>query len=265
MADLRFGTFLAPSMLSTYEAIAQGVGSRLGMSVEVVVETDYRHCVEDVNDVCFICSLPYVVFERQGLSPAVPVAAPVLIGERYRGRPVYYSDVIVHRDHPAKSFLELRGASWAYNEPMSQSGYGVTRHHLVSLGEVDGFFGSVIEAGFHQTAIEMVRDREVDASAIDSHVLEIAMVEDPTLADDLVIIDSLGPSTIQPIAVTRRFPSELREAIRAALVDLHRDPATRAALARGRIDHITTVRAEDYDDVRRMLAACQAAEFMEIR
>ncbi len=161
MADLRFGTFLAPNMLPTYQAIADAVGERLGMTVELVVEDDYRNCVNDVNDVCFVCSLPYIMFERQGLSPAVPIAAPILTGDRYRGRPIYFSDVIVHHSSPASTFLDLRGASWAYNEPLSQSGYGITSYHLVSIGETDGFFGEVIEAGFHETSIQMVRDRVV--------------------------------------------------------------------------------------------------------
>lgn len=265
MADLRFGTFLAPNMLPTYQAIADAVGARLGMSTELVVETDYENCIRDVNDVCFVCSLPYVIYERQGLSPAEPVAAPVLQGERYEGRPIYFSDVIVHRSNPASSFLDLRGSTWAYNEPLSQSGYGITRYHLVSIGEVDGFFGDVIEAGFHESAIEMVRDREVDASAIDSQVLAVAVRDDPSLSDELRVIDTLGPSTIQPVAVTKRFSLELTEAIRDALVGLHNDPSIRESLDHGLIDRFTPVGPADYDDIRRMLVACEEAGFTEIR
>ena len=96
MADLRVGTFLAPDMLPVYQAITDAIGARLGMSTELVVETDYENCRNDVNDVCFVCSLPYVMFEREGVSPAEPVAAPVLAGARYGGKPIYFSDVIVH-------------------------------------------------------------------------------------------------------------------------------------------------------------------------
>ena len=85
MADLRFGTFLAPNMLATYQAIADAVGERVGLTTELVVETSYENCVNDVNDVCFVCSLPYITFEREGISPAMPVAAPVLTGARYGG------------------------------------------------------------------------------------------------------------------------------------------------------------------------------------
>jgi phosphonate transport system substrate-binding protein len=265
MADLRFGTFLAPNMLPTYEAIAHAVGERLGMSTELVVETDYENCVNDVNDVCFVCSLPYVLHEREGRSPAIPVAAPILIGDRYQGRPIYFSDVIVHTGSPAGSFADLRGASWAYNEPMSQSGYGITRYHLVSIGETDGFFGEVVEAGFHETAIEMVRSRRVDAAAIDSQVLSVALRDDPSLRDDLRVIDTLGPSTIQPIAVTKRFAPEVRDAIRTTLLDVHADPAVSPYLDHGFIDRIAPVGPDDYDDIRHMLEACESAGFLEIR
>lgn len=148
---LRFGTFLASNAttLAFYELVTEEVGRRLRMPTELVVETSYESCENDVNEVCFVCSLAYVVFERRGLDLAVPVAAPVLQGERYGGRPVYFSDVIVRRDGPYRSFLDLRGRSWAYNEPLSHSGYGITRYHLVRLGETSGFFGEVVEAGFH--------------------------------------------------------------------------------------------------------------------
>ena len=150
MNGLRFGTYLAPNMLPVYQAITEEVGRRLGIETELVVETDYESCAKDKNEVCFVCSLPYVEFERQGVSPAVPLAASVLAGERYAGKPIYYSDVVVHRRSPFRSFLDLRGRSWAYNEPHSHSGYGITRYYLVEIGETHGFFGEVVEAGFHE-------------------------------------------------------------------------------------------------------------------
>ncbi|MBE0528089.1 MAG: PhnD/SsuA/transferrin family substrate-binding protein, partial [Thermoleophilia bacterium] len=114
MNRLRFGTFLAPNIMPVYQVVTEEVGRRLGIETELVIETDYAACAEDNNDVCFVCSLPYVDFERRGTAPAVPIAAPVLTGDRYAGRPTYFSDVIVHRDSPFRSFLDLRGHSWAY-------------------------------------------------------------------------------------------------------------------------------------------------------
>lgn len=265
MADLRFGSFLAPNMTPVYRAIADAVGERLGLTTELIIEEDYESCRNDVNDICFVCSLPYVTFEREGISPAEPIAAPVLQGERYRGRPIYFSDVIVHRDSDARSFLDLRGRSWCFNEPLSQSGYGVTRHHLVSLGETSGFFSDVIQSGFHEESIRWVADRVVDASAIDSQVLAVEMRNRPEILDEIKVIDAIGPSTIQPLAVSKRFDQDFRDEVRGVLVDFHETEGGREILDHGLIEKWVPVDASSYDDIRRMLEVCEAAEFMEIK
>ena len=265
MADLRFGTFLAPNMLQVYQGIADAVGEALGMSTELVVETDYENCQKDVNDICFVCSLPYVMFERQGVAPAEPIAAPVLQGDRYGGQPIYYSDVIVHRDSDAQSFLDLRGRSWSFNEPLSQSGYGITRFHLLSIGETDGFFSEVIDAGFHEESVRMVADGRVDASAIDSQVLAVEMRDRPEVTDNVKVIDALGPSTIQPVAVSKRFDRAFRNAVAEVFFSFHATPQGRGLLDLGLVEKWVPIEASNYDDIRAMIDACEKAGFMTIR
>ncbi len=265
MDRLRFATYLAPNVLPLYEAATEEVGRRLGIHTELVVETSYDSCERDEYEVCFVCSLPYVTLERRGISPALPVAAPVLIGERYAGRPIYFSDVIVPRNSDARSFGDLKGRSWAFNERLSHSGYGVTRHHLLRLGQTNGFFGEVIEAGFHETAIRMVAGGEVDGSAIDSQVLAVAMRDEPSLGEALRVIDALGPSTIQPVAVSRRVPEAVRNAVRDTLVAMAEDPRGREGLALGLVERFVSIGPEAYDDIRGMVEACEAAGFTELR
>jgi phosphonate transport system substrate-binding protein len=264
MDSLRFGTFLAPNILPVYQAVADTVGKRLGLHTELVVETTYDNCANDVNDVCFVCSLPYVEFERQGIAPAIPIAAPVLAGERYGGMPIYFSDVIVRRESPFQRFTDLRGHTWCYNEPLSHSGYGITRYHLLQLGETQGFFSQVVEASYHETSMRWVLEGTIDGSAIDSQVLAVAMRDNPELRRGVRIIEALGPSTIQPVAVSKRLPVELREQIRAVLLTMQEDPVVQQQLAIGLVDRFTSVGPEAYDDIRRMRDACAAAGYMTI-
>jgi phosphonate transport system substrate-binding protein len=248
-----------------YELVTEEVGRRLGLPTELVVESSYESCEKDLNEVCFVCSLPYVTFERRGLDLAVPVAAPVLQGKRYKGRPVYFSDVIVRRDSPFRSFLDLRGRTWAYNEPLSHSGYGITRYHLVTLGETNGFFGKVVRAGFHREAIRMVAEEEVDGSAIDSQVLSLELRDHAELAERIRVVEAFGPSTIQPVAVSTRVPESLREAIRDVVVTMARDPAVRERLALGLVERFVAIDAAAYDDIRMMVDACEVAGFLDLR
>lgn len=265
MTDLVFGTFLAPGLLPLYEASVEDVGTQLGVSVDLVVETSYDRCITDTNEACFVCSLPYVTFERRGLAPGLPAVAPVLTGDRYGGRPIYFSDVIVPSDSPARSFADLRGRSWAYNEPLSHSGYGITRYHLVSIGETSGFFGNVVEAGYHERAVWMVANGEVDGSAIDSHVLAVMIRAHPELAGMIRVIDTLGPSSIQPVTISRRVPADIRAAVVTALTTFHQRPKGETVLASAGVRKYVPVGADTYDDIRTMLEACEKANFMELR
>ncbi len=252
-------------MLPVYQAVTDWVAHEVGCTAELTVEGDYGSCISDVNDVCFVCSLPYVMFQRQGIGLATPVAAPVLEGDRYGGRPVYFSDVIVRADSTFHSLEDLRGHSWAYNEPLSQSGYGITRYTMVQRGLTGGFFGRVVEAGFHEKAIRLVVEGAVDGAAIDSQVLAIEFRDHPELAEQLRVADVLGPSTIQPIAVSNRLSLDLRERIRAALVGMHEEPDLRKTLGRGLISRFVAVGPEAYDDVRHMVDVCESVGYTVLR
>jgi phosphonate transport system substrate-binding protein len=258
---LRFASFLAPSLLPVYGAIAAHVGQRLGLPVELFVGERYEELAW--ADVSFVCGLAYIeMAPTLGLGA---IAAPILRGERYGGRAVYFSDVIVRRESPFRTFHDLRGCSWSFNEPLSQSGYGVTRYHLVRLGETAGFFGKVIEAGFHHRSLDLVCQGVVDASAIDSHVLALTLRDQPELTEQIHVLDSLGPSTIQPVVVGTWLPRLLRSRIQAALVDMVEDEVGRALLALGLIERFVPRTDADYDDLRCMRSACVAANFLTLR
>jgi phosphonate transport system substrate-binding protein len=255
---VRFATFLAPNMLPVYRFLAERIGKRLACPVELVVGTSFDQFEAGAADLGVICGLPYVRLADRRPPPVEPLAAPVLAGDRYGGRPVYYSDVIVRRDSPITCLEELRGCSWAYNEPMSHSGHTVTLYSLVRMGVRPGFFARVVEAGYHQRAIRLVDAGAVDAAAIDSQVLAIELRDHPDLAG-LRVVGSFGPSTIQPVVAASRLPGRLKDQVRELLVALEHDPTARPALDHGLIDRFTPVDAAAYDDIRAMLATIEDA------
>jgi phosphonate transport system substrate-binding protein len=258
-APLRFATFLAPNMLPVHQFLTDRIGDRLGRPVELVVGRNFDQFEAGEADLGVICGLPYVWLAARRPPPVEPLAAAVLTGARYGGRPVYYSDVIVRRDSPITCLAELRGRSWAYNEPASHSGYTVLLYSLVRMGARPGFLGRVVEAGFHQRAIRLVYAGAVDAAAIDSQVLAIEIRDHPRLADSLRVVGSFGPSTIQPVVAASRLPAQLKDEVRKLLIALADDPAARPVLDYGLIDRFTPIGDAAYDDIRAMLATIEAA------
>jgi phosphonate transport system substrate-binding protein len=259
---IRVVSFLAPKLLGFYTFLADRVAQSLRCDVEVVVGTSYDDL--DSADVAFVCGLPYVERTSRGDCPVEPIAAPVLHGDRYSGRPIYFSDVIVRRDSPCYSFADLRGRSWAYNERLSQSGYGITRFVLARDGHARGFFGRVLEVGWHESAVRLVAAGECDASAIDSHLLEVMFRDEPELANELRVIETLGPSTIQPVVVSRRLPPPVKSKLQRTFLSLADDPAARQSLSAALVERFVPVRDGDYDDLRHMSDAAVTAGWQSL-
>jgi phosphonate transport system substrate-binding protein len=257
MRTIRFATYLAPSLFPIYRFITRYLGRKLACRMQLFVGSSYQQMLH--ADAGFVCGLAYVELIRQSPALLEPLVAPILHGERYEGKAIYFSDVIVHRDSPFQSFAELRGRSWCYNERLSQSGFGITRYHLASMSETLSYFGKVIKTGYHQRSIRLVSSGSADAASVDSQVLTLALDRRPELASRLRIVETLGPSTIQPIVASRRLPKSLRREMCTALTEMHGDPEAKVCLARGLIDCFVSVQDEDYDDIRRMQATANAA------
>jgi phosphonate transport system substrate-binding protein len=260
---LRFASFLAPNMLLAYQYIARRVGEKLRVATDLFVGESYEQLGQ--ADVSFVCGLAYIEMAGPGKLDLEAIAAPVLAGPRYGAKPVYFSDVVVRGDSPVHTFADLRGRSWAFNEPLSHSGYGIVRYHLVGLGQTDGFFGKVVQTGWHERSIELILAGKVDASAIDSHVLALGLRDRPEWAANLRVIATLGPSTIQPVVAARYLAPDIRVAIREALVALADDGVDREILCQNLLDGFVPIGDADYDDLRHMRAACLRAGFPKVR
>lgn len=260
---LRVASHLAPGVLPLYVFLADRLADRLGRRAAFTVADSYARCAQDVDDVCFVCSVPYLLFADAGRMEMEVLAAPVLMGDRYGGRPIYFSDVIVAADSRFQRFADLRGTAWAYNEPFSHSGYIVVWHHLLSIGEGPGFFARMVEAGFHSEALRMVAEGIVDAAAIDSQVLAIELRDRPELAAKVRTIGAIGPSTIQPVVASssRLTPAE-RRTILAELVGMGEDPRARPLMDAAFVERFVAMDANGYDDIRRMLRGVQRAGFI---
>jgi len=256
MESLKLTSLMAENADFICHAIARYITERLEIPTEFISDIPWqeRERLLDAGQihVGWICGLPYVWRADQSDPHIELLAAPVMQGARYQNRPVYFSDVVVHRDSRFQTFADLRGASWAYNEPGSHSGYNVVRYHLATLGETSGYFGKVIESGAHQASLQMILDRQIDASAIDSTVLELEFQRYPAIRSKVRIIETLGPSPIPPWVVLKSLSQELRKALRELLLHMHKDPQGRAILADGQIARFTYVEDGDYDAIRSM-------------
>jgi len=258
---LRFANFLSPILQSTYEQIAHYAGQVLSLPAILHAGQSLDEFANGQADAGFLCGLLYVRMRQWADCPVELLAAPVLLADRYEDRPIYFSDVIVRRDSPYSSFDDLQGCAWAYNEAASHSGSNLVCYSLLERHKSPHYFGRLVKSGSHLNSLQMVIDGQADAAAIDSHVLDVVLQRNPTLAAQLRVVAMLGPSAMPPVVVAKRLDAGLKDRLRAALVEMHHDPVVAQGLQQGSIQRLAPVADEHYNDIRHMLATVQAVTF----
>ena len=229
---------------------------RLGISTEFVCDIPWqeRERLLDRGEITvgWICGLPYVRKRNAGATNIELLAAPIMKHPRYAEQPVYYSDIVVHADSHFRSFDDLRGATWAYNEPGSHSGYNLIRYHLATRGIRSSYFSRVVESGSHQDSFEMILKGYIDATAIDSTVLEMELSRNPAAGRKVRTIEALGPSPAPPWVIHRSVPEDVRDALRREFIGMHEDVEGRAILQSAGIMRFGEISDEDYNPIREM-------------
>lgn len=222
-SPLRFTTWLSPSLpLDLFAALADEVAGAVGRRgrLDAVEHASGPVPGDDpfatgATDVGFVCAPTWEWMSAEA-NPSARLlgVAPVMDDPRAGGRPVYFSDVVVRDDSPARAFGELRGGRWAYNDPSSLSGCLCLGVELARRGLTADFFALRVASGSHLRSIELVRAGAVDAAAIDSNVLALHG------GDGLRVLESWGPYPIQPVLVRSALDEGLQRALREAFLGI---------------------------------------------
>ena len=239
-------SLLGASVQSVHRAIAGYLGARLGINVELSSGADWHQDFSDLvagaAQLGFLCGLPYT----KNSDRLDPLAAPVLVGDRYEGRPVYFTDLVVRGDSALREVADLRGARFAFNGRDSLSGWNAV---IASVG-TPRFFGELIESGAHLESLRMVVEGRADVAGIDSTILDLELGLDPTLGERLRVVSVIGPYPTPPVAASVVLSPQTRERLRAELIGMHQVPEGRGILAAGLIRHFIPVSPPDYDPIR---------------
>lgn len=253
---LRFTSCQAPNADGMVSQIAEYLSKRLRISIQVVTGGNWQDREQALFSgeiqIGWVCGLPYVVEMQKPVPSLELLTAQVMSGVRYGGKPVYFSDVVVRADSGLNKFEDLRGKQWAYNEPHSHSGYNITRYMLAKKGINGEFFSKSIQAGSHERALRLLLRGKIDATALDSTVLETELSTNPELSRQTRVVESWGPSPIPPWVFHRSLDKKLVFELRNEMIQMSKDDEGKAILNHGRISGFVAVNDHDYDEIREM-------------
>lgn len=198
-------------------------------------------------DFAFVCSGPYVEGHKKfGLQ--------LLAAPEVSGKTVYYSLIIVNRDSPIKSFRELRGKTFAFTDPLSNTGTLVPTYMLARMHETPAsFFKEHIFTNKHDMSIKMVADKLIDGAAVDSLVWEYMNRKNPGVTSRTKIVEKSPPYGIPPVVVSRSVDPETRKLLSDLFLNAHKDEEGGKILKGMMIDRFVPATDRAYDSVREMI------------
>ncbi|HEX7192351.1 MAG TPA: PhnD/SsuA/transferrin family substrate-binding protein [Thermoanaerobaculia bacterium] len=216
---LRLITYLSPSIpAGLYELIARDLAEQCGVPTDLTFEErisgplagDEDPFASGAADVGFVCSPSFRFINRSDRAVEL-LPLPVPTDPRAAGNPVYFADVVAASN--IQTFVDLRGARWAYNDRNSKSGWFSMAERCAPQSPEE-FFGELIASGSHLRSLDLVSSGAADAAAIDSNVLRM-------LSHSLRVIESWGPFAIQPSVIRAAVPEPTKRRVADALLTMH--------------------------------------------
>jgi phosphonate transport system substrate-binding protein len=247
---IRLTTCLAENSEPLCRQLAGLLSAKLGVAAQVVSKIPWtdraQQLAEGTIQMGWICGLLFMRLRQEQNSTLKVLAAPVMAGKAYANQPVYFSYLVAQQDSPFASLADLRGKRWGFNEPGSFSGYAIVRHHLAQLGETDSFFGEWVESGSHFNSLQMLLDGRIDATALDSTLLDYWKIHQPGWLRQIRIIGRLGPNPSPPMVISAHVPGDLRQQLQQLLLNLHDSRKGRLILASSGVCRFTAVPDQIY-------------------
>jgi phosphonate transport system substrate-binding protein len=233
-----------------YRRLLNYIGDKIGRPVTFIARNKYG----EVNgllekgelDVAFVCSGPYVAgHDKFGLK--------LLVAPQAYGKTVYFSYIIVRSDSPIKRLDDLRGKTFAFTDPDSNTGKIVPEYLLAGMKETPGtFFKKYVFTYAHDKSIKAVADGLVDGAAVDSLVWEYLSRTEPEYTSKTKIILKSPPYGIPPVVVRPGLDARTKERLKNIFLGIDKDEAGREILKGMMIDRFVPIHDRAYDSVREM-------------
>lgn len=234
----------------TYQELIVYLGDRIGRPAQLVQRQTYAEINDLIRsggaDLAFVCGGAYVEGEKD-------FGMELLAAPQVRGQTTYFSYIIVNRDSDVQTLRDLRGKTFAFSDPLSNSGRLAPTYALWQMGESpDTFFHRVVFTYSHDNSIQAVAEKLVDGAAVDSLVYDFTIARNPQFSGRTRVIDRLGPYAIPPVVVHPRLNGRLKEQLLSVLTGMHKDDRGRAILENLMIDRFVTIDSRAYDSLREM-------------
>ncbi len=228
-------TMISPvETFNLYKDLIDHISSKLGVPIEFKQRKTYGEVNELLKekklDFAFICTGAYV--QEKNELPVELLVVPVI-----ESRPFYNAYVIVNKKSAINTFDDLKGKSFAFTDPLSNTGYLFVVNLLKEKRtNPEKFFDKTIFTYAHDYSIQAVARNLVDGATVDGLVYNFLEHTQPEKVSATRIILKSKDYGIPPFVVQRDMNPELKNKLKSIMLNLHNDPKGKELLSKIMID-----------------------------
>lgn len=235
-------------MLARWRSYLEGAA---GARIEFIQRGVYSPIIDGLRagqiDFAWVCGYPYVLHASELRLIAVPV---------WRGRPLYQSYLIAGANSNVTSLADLRRRSFAFSDPLSNSGYLYIRYMLAQRKwRVEDYFSRSFFAHSHPNVVEAVAEGLAEGGAVDGYVWDVLADVRPALTARTRVLQRSPDFGFPPIVAAAHVDAATRNRMQRALLAMHTAPDGRAVLDELRLDRLDAGTPQLFDSIQRMAAA----------
>lgn len=237
--------------VESYSALLNYLGEKTGRPIELVQRRTYLEINDLLEtgkvDLAFVCTSAYIVGSDD-------FGMELLAAPQVNGETVYYSNLIVPANSPARDMADLKGKVFAFTDPISLTGRAYPTSLVQQLGATpENFFQRTFFTYSHDEAIYAVANGLADGAGVDSLIYDYALARDPSLAQKVKVIHVSPPFGIPPVVVNPNLRPQIKAELQAILLEIASDPAGQDALAAIGVDAFVLVDDTVYAPVRSLM------------
>jgi phosphonate transport system substrate-binding protein len=209
----------APEVGRRWTPILEQLSKDLGIPIKQVAATDYRGSIEALKfnkaQIGQLGPKGYIEASNNNYANVEPVAQL----QHTNGSLGYRSCLIVHADSDIFNPEDIRGKTFAFNDPNSTSGYLVPMTFFLTEMDIEpkAFFSKLTFSGSHEASILAVANKKVDVASTNLPDIQQMTMEGkiPRGAVRVIWVSKLIPN--DPIVVRKDLPDNLKQAVQRSL------------------------------------------------
>lgn len=170
--------------------------------------------INQTVDVAFVCTGAYIRNKKYCDLLVVPVC---------KNLPYYQAYVIVNKTSKVNNLTELKGKSFAFTDPLSNTGklFPEIRVKLISNLKAENFFSKIIYTNGHDLSIELVSKNLIDGASVNSLIFDYLIVSTPDKVKNIKIIEKSEYFGIPPVVTSKGINKDLRLKLEELFLNAH--------------------------------------------